>query len=193
MSGSSLQGRTLTWHALGDPPGAWCYALDEEIIAELVWSPAHSGVQAEVGSEVWRVHFSGTLLVRGVLTAVASGKPQLVYAGSLRQGLVLCREGGRFVFGSHWDRSLGPWAGFDDADGTGVLQIRGRVGGGGWWSEIAIAPAGPQQGVIKRLLVLWGSLQLLRLRRRWLSLTGGAATAASVQRELGRLAVSVAS
>ena len=131
----------------------------------------------------------GLFLGEEVITEFAwSATPHLLYAGNLREGLALCREGSRFALVSHLDSGLGQWAGFDDSEGNGVVRVGGRVGGGMIWSEISITPAPAYRTFIERLLILWGGLQILRQRRPWLGLTASIATKAGVARDLRRLA-----
>jgi hypothetical protein len=187
MFASSLSGATLRWHPLDDPIGAWGLSLDGELIAEFSWSREPPGVHVEIGPELWHLGFVGTLVIRGVETRAGSTTPQLLYAGNLREGLALCREGKNFKLISHLDPRVGQWTGFDDTDGNGVVRVQGRSGGGGIWSEVSVRPGNAHREFIERLLILWGGLQILRQQRPWLSLTASIATSAAARRELQRL------
>jgi hypothetical protein len=193
MFASSLSGATLRWHSLDDPIGAWGLSLDGALIAEFSWSGEPPGVRVEAGSELWHLGFAGTFVIRGVETRADSATPQLLYAGNLREGLALCREGREFMLISHLDPSVGQWTGFDDSEGNGVVRVQGRVGGGGIWSEVSVRPDQAHRDFIERLLILWGGLQILRQQRPWLSLTASLATSAATKREIRRLARDAAS
>lgn len=191
MFGPSLLGQTLQWHRAEDPPGAWAYAAEGEVAAELSWSRSEAAVRAEFDREVWRVRFAGTLLIRGVLQA-SDDSPRMVYAGSLRRGLVRADDGRGFVLYPGLDRETGPWIGFDDARGDGVLRIRGRVGGGRPWSEVAVTPDPANRGAFGPLLLLWGGLQLLQWRRPWLGILSSGVSEKAAQKAIEELALSVA-
>jgi hypothetical protein len=188
MSVPPLNGAALLWHSLDDPIGAWGLSVGGELMAEFSWSREPPGVRVEVGPELWQLGFVGTFVIRGAETRAGSTTPQLLYAGNLREGMALCREGKEFMLISHLDSSVGQWTGFDDTDGNGVVRIRGRVGGGGIWSDVSVTPDTAHRDFIKRLLILWGGLQILRQRRPWLSLTASIATSTAARRELQRLA-----
>jgi hypothetical protein len=173
---------------VSDPVGGWAYSADDGILAELEWCRPEGIVRAEVDDEVWRVLFSGLLPLRAVLQD-GLDRPRLVYAGSLRGGLIRVREGRGFVLVRGLDRNLGPWIGVDDAEGEGVLRIRGRVGMGTLWSEVTVSP-NPRYGpFVGRLLLLWGSLHLLRLTRPWVGILSSGVSERAVQNALERTAV----
>jgi len=190
MFGESLAGQHVRWSPGLDPPGGWLYALGDDVLAELRWSRSEALVRAEVRDEVWRTRFSGVLPVHAVL-ADSREQPQAVYAGSLARGLVLTQERQKFVLFSEVDPARGLWVRVDDTEGQGVLRIQGRVGGGQPWCEVAVSPNTLFRPFLGRLLLLWGSLHLLRLRRPWLSIVSFVASERSVQRALERLAASV--
>lgn len=133
MLGPSLIGRTIVWRPFPDPPGAWAFAVDDEVVAELEWSDG--GIRVECPDEVGRMDLSGTLMIRAVLVSGEKDVPRLWYAGSLMRGLARCREGRGFTYVRGLDREIGLWTGFDDHEGSGVLRVRGRIGGG---------PSGPR-------------------------------------------------
>jgi len=187
-----VMGRSLSWHPLEDPPGAWAYALDGESLAELWWSAADGEVRAEVGTEVWRIAFTGTFMLRGVIRRMEHDVPRLLFAGAPRRGLARSPEGLEFVLFARLDRKLGPWAGIDDEEGSGVLRIRGRIGGGGVWSDVSVTDDRSFAGFVQPLLLLWGGLQILRVQRPWLPLTTCAASQAAMRRELKRLRAAAA-
>ncbi|GMV06229.1 MAG: hypothetical protein AMXMBFR53_25050 [Gemmatimonadota bacterium] len=187
MFDSTLLGATLAWHPLDDPPGAWGLTGGDQLLGEFAWSSGDSAVRAELDTEVWRVRVGGTLLVRAAATPAGAPEPALVYAGSLQEGWAVDREGARFALVAHFDAAVGPWRGVDDAGGAGILRARGRVGGGGTWWELSVAPATPHRHRIGGLLVLWGALQVLRARRPWLGLTASLFAKMLAERELGRL------
>jgi hypothetical protein len=188
MLASSLPGASLEWQALDDPIGAWGLTLDGDLIGEFSWSRDREGVRVELGPEIWQLGLEGTFLIRGMATRVGSRTPQLLYAGNLRQGMALCREGRHFMLISHVDPGVGQWTGFDDSEGNGVVRVRVKVGGGRIWSEVSVAPGGAHRDFTERLLVLWGGLQILRHRQPWLSLTAAFARTAGNERVLRRLA-----
>ncbi|MGD8319340.1 MAG: hypothetical protein PVJ02_02760 [Gemmatimonadota bacterium] len=186
MMGSVVLGRTVTFQPSGDPPGAWAFLLDDEVLAEVEWSDG--GVRVDAADEVARLDVSGMFMVRAVLAPVTADRPGLWYAGNLWRGLAVCREGRGFTLVRGLDGGIGPWTGFDDAEGNPVVRIRGRVGRGGFWDEITVTPdllyarsAGP-------LLVLWGALRLLRVARPWVFFTSGIASERAVQRAIERMA-----
>ncbi len=192
MFGPSLLGRTLEWHPADDPPGAWAYTSEGEIVAEFRWSRSEGVVRAEFEREVWRVRFAGTFLIRGVLQD-SSGSPRMVYAGSLSRGLARSRDGRGFVLFPGLHREHGPWVGIDSARGDGVVRIRGRVGGGRLWSEVTLSPDPANRGCFGSLLLLWGGLQVLHLRRPWLSFLASGVSERGVQDAIEELARSMAS
>lgn len=182
----SLIGKTLAWYPVADPPGGWAYALEDEVFAELEWSSSERAVRMEAGSEIWRVRFSGTYLIRAVLTDV-SDAPCLFYAGAARRGLTCTRAGRGFVYFSQADFKEGRWEGFDDADGAGILRVRQRIGPGRW-SEVSVTPEPEYHRFIIPLLALWGGLDLLRRgRRRWWALATAFVSWRAAQRALDGL------
>lgn len=185
MLGPALIGRTLVWRPHPDPPGAWALTLDDELVAELEWSDG--AVRVECPDEVGRVELSGMLMIRAVLVSGLNDAPRLWYAGNLTRGLARSREGRGFTFVRGLDGRVGPWTGFDDADGDGVLRARGRVGGGAVWSEIAVTPDPVFSVAVGPLLVLWGALRIVHLRRPWLTWTAGVVSERAVQEEIERL------
>ncbi len=186
-----VMGRSLSWHPLEDPPGAWAYALDGESLAELWWSRADGGVRAEVGTEVWRIAFEGTFLLRAVVCRLERDIPRLLFVGAPRRGVARSPEGREFVLFNRLDRKLGPWTGIDDEEGSGVLRIRGRIGGG-VWSDVSVTDDRSFANFVQPLLLLWGGLQILRVHRPWLPLTTCAASQAEMRRELERLRAAAA-
>jgi len=185
MLGTSLLGRTLVWQACPDPPGAWAFTLGDEVAAELEWSDG--GVRVEFPDEVGRMDVWGVLMIRAVLVAGEKDVPRLWYAGNLVRGLARCREGRGFTFVRGLDRQVGPWTGFDDAEGVGILRARGRVGGGAAWSEVAVTPDPVFSAAVGPLLVLWGALRIVHPRRPWLSWTAAVSSERAVQGEIERL------
>jgi len=185
MLGPSLLGRTVVWRASPDPPGSWAFTLGDEVVAQLDWSDG--GIRVEFSDEVGRMEVSGTFMVRAVLVSGEKDVPRLWYAGNLFRGLARCREGRGFTFVRGLDRRVGPWTGFDDAEGAGVLRARGRVGGGDVWYEVQVTPDPVFSGAVAPLLVLWGALRLVHLRRPWLSFTAAASSERTVQAEIERM------
>lgn len=185
MLGPCLIGRTLAWRPYPDPPGAWAYTLDDEPVAELTW--AEGGVRVECPDEVGRLELSGLVMLRAVLVSGEKDVPRLWYAGNLTRGLVRCREGRGFTLVRGLDGRVGPWTGFDDANGDGVLRARGRVGGGAVWSEVAVTPDPSFAAAVGPLLVLWGGLRIVHVRRPWLTFTAAVSSERAVQEEIERL------
>jgi hypothetical protein len=185
MLGPSLLGRTVVWRGSPDPPGSWAFVLEDEVVAELEWSDG--GIRVELPGEVGRMQVWGTLMIRAILVTGEKDVPRLWYAGNLVRGLARCREGRGFTFVRGLDRQVGPWTGFDDAEGAGVLRARGRVGGGAAWSEIAVTPDPVFSGAVGPLLVLWGALRIVHLRRPWLRFTAEISSERAVQEEIERM------
>jgi len=185
MRGPSLLGRTVVWRPSPDPPGSWAFVLEDEVIAELEWSDG--GVRVEFPDEVGRMDVWGAWMIRAVLVSGEKDVPRLWYAGTLFRGLARCRDGRGFTFVRGLDRRVGPWTGFDDAEGTGVLRARGRVGGGAVWSEVDVTPDPVFSAAVGPLLVLWGALRIVHPRRPWLTVTAAVASERAVQREIERM------
>jgi hypothetical protein len=143
MLGTSLIGQTLSWCPIPDPIDAWGFFLDDNPVAEVHRPSSRGVVRIETGT----------------------------FAGSFRRGRARLYEGSEFVFFSKIDRKNGPWVGFDDLEGAGVLRVRGRSSRGEIWSEITTTPDGAHSRSVGPLILLWGALYLLRLRRPWLSLS----------------------
>ena len=184
MLGSLVMGRNLDWHPIGDTPAVWAYSLEGESIAEFWWSLENREVRAEVGTEVWRILFRGTFLLRGTVINTNGDAPQLCFAGGIRGGLAGFSDGPRFTLFTQLDRKLGPWAGIDDEQGNGILRVQGRIGGGSIWCTVEVTSDRRYTVFIEPLLLLWGSLQVLRRKNPWLSLTTVAVSEAAVQREI---------
>ena len=191
MLGASLLGKTLAWCPIPDPPNAWGFLLGDEPMAELVWPTRGGVVRAEAGDEVLRLSFSGVVIVHGILRG-QSEEAQALFAGSFRRGRARTADGRDFVLFSSIDRAIGPWVGFNDTEGAGVLRIRGRAGSGQIWSEVSVTPDASYRSVVSSLLLLWGGLQLLRLRRPWLGASTVAVSGRAARRGLDLLATGVA-
>lgn len=187
MTGAFLIGRTLDWRPSGDLPGGWVYALGEETWAELSWDGPDRSVRAETAQGVWRVAFHGSLVLRSTVAPGTCEAPRLVFAGGLRRGLARFPDGPSFLLFSQMDRERGPWQGFDDVDGTGVLRMRGRLGGGAYWSEVTVTPDSFYANVAEPLLLLWGGLRILRLKRPWTAVLTAATTERYALRHGGEL------
>lgn len=190
MFGSLLHGRTLAWHAAQDPPGAWAFSDGDETLAELSWSGEEGLVRAETEGEVWRVRFTGTFLLRAVVESPRLA-PRLLYAGGIGRGLARTPEGRGFVLFSQLDRERGFWVGMDDEEGNGVIRLHDRVGRGTFWTEVRVTPDPVPDDALGSLLLLWGGLRILRLRRPWLGLLTAPVTERSTQRALEALLASV--
>lgn len=182
-----LVGKTIDWRPLGDPPGSWVFADGDEILAELTWSRPERLVRIETAAGVWNIDFQGMLVLRGSLMRSTVEVPELLYAGGLHRGRARAREGRDFVLFSQWDRSLGSWTGFDDADGTGIVRVRGRVGRGEIWSEVTVTPDPFYGSFAPPLVLLWGGLRILQLRHPWLGILSAGASARFAQKEIERL------
>jgi hypothetical protein len=126
-------------------------------------------------------------MVRAVLAVGEADEPCAWYVGGIHRGLARCREGRGFTRVRGIERGVGPWEGFDDEAGRGVLRIRNRMGGGEVWSEIAVTPDPAFDASAGSLLVVWAALKIVGLRRPWLSLTSSGVTERAVQREIARL------
>ena len=85
------------------------------------------------------------------------------------------------------DRNVGPWEGFDDEDGAGVLRIRRRIGEGTIWSEIVVTSDRAYAASAGPLVVIRGALRIVNPSRPWLSLTTAGVPERAVQREIARL------
>ncbi len=185
MLGASLVGRTLAFRSSSDPPDGWVITLGDVALAELAW--ADGGVRVETPDEVGRVDVHGTWMVRALLSAGEADVIRLGYVGSLHRGLARAREGAGFTFVRGVDRSVGPWEGFDDERERAVLRIRSRMAGGAVWSEITVAPERATATSAGLLVVLWGALRIVALKRPWLSFTASGVSERAVQREIARL------
>jgi hypothetical protein len=192
MLGTSLIGQTLSWCPIPDPIDAWGFFLDDNPVAEVHRPSSRGVVRIETGTEVLRIHFHGVSILRAVLQA-QTDEPLLLFAGSFRRGRARLYEGSEFVFFSKIDRKNGPWVGFDDLEGAGVLRVRGRSSRGEIWSEITTTPDGAHSRSVGPLILLWGALYLLRLRRPWLSLSTLAVSDRSTRRSLALLSSGMAS
>ena len=91
---------------------------------------------------------------------------------------------------SDFDRASGPWTGFDDANGTGVLRARVAKGQGRSSWHVSVAPDPRYHAFVGRLVVLWGGLQILHRIQPWLAVTASAVSEESAQRGLDGLASS---
>ena len=135
------------------------------------------------------IRFARIVPVQGVLLDPAA-EACLVYAGSLHRGLARSARGRGFVFFSQLDRHHGPWSGVDDADGEGILRIRGRLGGGRIWSDVTVAPDARYRDIVGQVLLTWGAIRVLRRRQPWLGLLSMGVSERSTQRALRELEVS---
>lgn len=182
---ASVLGRTVAFRSSADPPGSWAVTFDDVALAELAWEDGI--VRVETPEEVGRVSAAGTWMVRAVLAVGEADEPRAWYVGGIHRGLARCREGRGFTRVRGIERGVGPWEGFDDEVGRGVLRIRNRMGGGGVWSEIAVTPDHAFDASAGSLLVVWAALKIVGLRRPWLSVTSSGVTERAVQREIARL------
>jgi hypothetical protein len=66
-----------------------------------------------------------------------------------------------------------------------------RVGGGTLWTEVRVTPEPVPGYSLPTLLLLWGGLRILRLRRPWLGLLTAPVSERSTQRALEALAATV--
>ena len=190
MLGSLVMGRNLDWHPIGEIPGSWAYSLEGDTIAEFWWSPENREVRAEAGTQVWRIMFRGTFLLRAVVVKTEHDTPQLFFAGGIRRGLARCQNGPRFTLFTQLDRKLGPWAGIDDEQGTAILRVQGRVGEGTIWCTVKVTPDPRYTFFAEPLLLLWGGLQVLRQKYPWLTLTTVWVSEGATQREIEHLLAS---
>ena len=187
MFGSSVIGRGLEWRSTGDKPASWAYFLQGEMVAEFSRSSEDREVQAEAEAQVWRIPFHGTFVLRTGVFHPSAGAPSLVFAGSVKRGLARHQNGLGFTLYSGLTRGIGPWVGIDDERGNGVLRVRGRIGGGGFWHSVQVTPDPTYTVFVDPLLVLLGGLQVLRHTNRWLSLTTLFVSEDSIQWEIERL------
>lgn len=163
-------GHTLAFHPIDDPPGGRAYSLDDRVLAELTWSSLDGAVRVETDGGIWRVELHGLRGIRGVVWGPGEAW-DLVFAGSLIEGLAQSSEGDRFELFRQVDQEHGLWLGIDDMAGGGVLRTTGRVSRGGIWSEVFVTPEARYRSAAWPLLFLWGGLRVLSEHRPWLRLT----------------------
>jgi hypothetical protein len=189
MPGPNVLGRTLRWHAIQDPEGGRGLSFGDEILAEMWWSPSDGGVRAEAGDAIWTVDLAGARPIRGQVRPGAGGAPIILYVGGVRRGLARSREGAEFELFANSDLRRGPWMGVDHVGGDGVLRVRGRLGRGGFWSEISVTPDVRFRSVAWPLVLLWGSLRILRGRRPLLGFTANGMAEEAVRTMLDELSL----
>ena len=184
----------LRWCPIADPLRAWALFDHDDCVAELVWSRDETAVRAEVRDQVWWLRFQTHGVTRAVLSWGDPEEPRLLFAGSLRRGLVQVLWGGaefRFVSGRDADR--GRWTGFDDVGGESALRIQRPVRGAGPCQAITCSTHPRNTAFIERLAVLWGALQLLRREQPWLVLVAPRLTEETAREALVSLRATVAS
>jgi len=185
-------GHTLAFGPIDDPPGGRAYSLADQVLAELTWSKLDGAVRIETDGGVWRVRLDGLRIIRGVVQGPA-GAWDLLYAGSLCEGVALTRAGERFDLFRQVDPEHGLWLGIDDDSGGGVLRTTGRVSSAGIWSEVLVTPDARYRKAVWPLLFLWGGLRVLGEHHLWLRMTSWATSKRAAAHALDALAARLAS
>ena len=164
MLGSELQGQVVDFHPTANPPGGRAFTLSGRIIADFVWSREERAVRIEALDDVWWGRFSAGHIFGGVIEAVG-GAPQMLYGGGLVTGVALARSGAKYELFVASDWRHGAWAGIDDAEGMAVLRARRHFGRYGSMSEVELSPEARHCRDLWPLLLLWGSLSIVKERR----------------------------